>query len=69
VCQVCDTDASVEVHHKAGRVGGLLLNEDHWLAVCRYCHNRLHRYVAWAYEKGYLESRHPRLEQVGIEVE
>lgn len=29
---------STEVHHMAGRVGDLLLDESRWLPACRDCH-------------------------------
>ena len=34
---VC-TKVSTDVHHMKGRVGDLLLDETHWLSVCRGCH-------------------------------
>lgn len=33
------TGNSTDVHHKAGRIGSLLTDTDHWLSVCRGCHD------------------------------
>jgi hypothetical protein len=35
--QVC-TQVSTDVHHMKGRIGDLLLDQAHWLSVCRGCH-------------------------------
>jgi len=35
--QVC-TKISTDVHHMKGRIGELLLDQTHWLSVCRACH-------------------------------
>lgn len=35
-------NASRDVHHKKGRLGGNYLNEDTWMAVCRKHHNWIH---------------------------
>jgi ribosomal protein S27AE len=35
--QICTT-VSTDVHHMKGRIGNLLLDETHWLSVCRGCH-------------------------------
>jgi len=31
--------SACDVHHKAGRIGALLLDDTQFLAVCRTCHN------------------------------
>jgi len=31
--------SACDVHHKAGRIGPLLLDDTQFLAVCRTCHN------------------------------
>jgi hypothetical protein len=58
VCQVdgCRRFAS-EIHHRAGRAGDLLCDASHFLAVCRTCHQKITINSAWAFEKGYSESR------------
>ena len=59
MCAVCDTKASQDVHHKAGR-GPNMLEVDTWLAVCRQCHDDIHfgsmrgKGPKWARENGYL---------------
>jgi len=46
---------SSEIHHMAGREGKLLLDERHWLPICRRCHDGLHIYrVKEARENGWL---------------
>lgn len=57
VCAVCQRTPSVEVHHKLGRDGDRLLDEQYWLAVCHPCHQVLHNNPAWAYTMGYLLRR------------
>ena len=45
VCQarllVCTRQAT-EIHHKAGRIGELLTNTEHFLPICSSCHHYLH---------------------------
>lgn len=55
-CEVCEGSAT-EIHHKKGRRGNMLTNTEHFLAVCRPCHNRIENNREWAYEQGYLERR------------
>lgn len=33
---------SIDLHHKAGRVGSNYLNEETFMAVCRNCHSKIH---------------------------
>lgn len=54
MCEVCGKRSSQDVHHKAGRGKNYLL-EDTWLAVCRACHEEIHRHPAWARKEGWLE--------------
>ena len=53
VCHVCEKRRTVDIHHKAGRQGKLLLAKEHWLATCRWCHDRIHALPKWAREMGY----------------
>jgi hypothetical protein len=53
ICEVCKNRRTVDIHHKSGREGKLLLNQEHWLAVCRWCHDRIHSLPKWAREMGY----------------
>jgi hypothetical protein len=62
-CQVENcTNESAHIHHLKGRDGANLLDETTWLACCPICHRRIHDNPAWAYEKGYLISRHTKRE-------
>lgn len=53
---VCTGQAS-DVHHMAGRVGNLLLDITHWLAVCRACHTYIENNPAAAKEMGFSLTR------------
>lgn len=54
--QGCKTYAS-EVHHKAGRVGDLYLDQTEWLAVCRRCHQWIENHPEDAKELGFSITR------------
>lgn len=49
--------ASQEIHHKKGRVGDLLLDQTHWMAVCHEHHQRITEDSEWAYSNSYSEKR------------
>lgn len=51
------TTHSTDVHHKAGRVGKLYLDESKWLAVCRACHSWIETHPKEARELGFSISR------------
>ena len=48
------TESSTDVHHTAGRHKGNYLNRDTWLAVCRDCHDWIHKNPKQAEEMGLL---------------
>lgn len=50
-------NAADQIHHKRGRVGALLLDTAHWLAICAVCHNRATLNPAEAIACGVSESR------------
>lgn len=52
----CTTQAT-DVHHKAGRVGKLYLDESKWLALCRACHSWIETHPKEAREMGFSISR------------
>jgi hypothetical protein len=56
-CQVCRVKDATEVHHKAGRVGDNLTNQNDFLAVCRGCHRKIEENPKWAKENGYSTNR------------
>ena len=37
-----EANPTIQVHHKAGRNGALLLDERYWLPVCLPCHEWIH---------------------------
>lgn len=53
---VCRGQAT-DVHHKAGRVGDLLLNILYWLAACRACHEWIEMHPKEAKEMGFSLTR------------
>lgn len=53
-CQVCHLMASRDIHHKAGRRGEMLNATEHWLAVCRECHDYIHQHPSVARRYGWL---------------
>jgi hypothetical protein len=56
LCEVCTKYASNDLHHKCSR-GKHLCNINTFMAVCRACHERIHREDSWARENGYLLSK------------
>lgn len=55
ICQICDISATDDVHHKRGRIGKKLVESEFFLAVCRGCHDEIHRNPAGAREVGFLK--------------
>ena len=58
-CQTChsrnlNAARATDVHHTAGRNGKHLNDEARWLAVCRPCHDHIHRHPGWARAMGFL---------------
>jgi hypothetical protein len=51
-CLRCAKPAT-DVHHSAGRAGGLLLNSKLWIPLCRDCHNWVHLHPKAACEAGF----------------
>ena len=51
-CEVCNKLAT-EIHHKRGRVGDLLTDVGHFLAVDSRCHQSIENNPTWAKERGY----------------
>lgn len=53
---VCTT-RSTDVHHKQGRTGTLLLDEEHFLSTCRSCHNWIEAHPEEAKDLGFSTTR------------
>lgn len=53
LCEMGCGRASCDVHHRLGR-GQYLCDVRFFLALCRPCHEKAHRFPAWARENGYL---------------
>lgn len=54
VCEICHRGRSFDVHHRRGRYGRSLLEREHWLAVCRSCHELIHSNPQRARTLGYI---------------
>lgn len=48
---------STEVHHKKGKIGKLLCEVKFFMAVARFCHEKINNNPEWAMEMGYSLSR------------
>ncbi len=55
ICQICEISATDDVHHRRGRVGKLLTDRRYFMAVCRGCHDEIHRNPSGAREAGFLK--------------
>jgi hypothetical protein len=51
------TQMATDVHHMAGRVGELYLDETHWIALCRACHMWIEEHPKEAKEMGFSINR------------
>ena len=56
-CERCGIWGASDLHHKAGRAGKRLYDETNFMAVCRNCHDYIHRHPKESIEKGWLEKR------------
>lgn len=45
VCWGCFKPSRLELHHVRGRLGPLLLDERHWMALCPACHRWVHENI------------------------
>ena len=48
---------ATDVHHKKGRIGDNMLDVNHWLGVCRTCHNWIENHPDESYELGFSKKR------------
>ena len=57
--QICPVTGqqTTEVHHMAGRIETLLLDQEYWLAVSHEGHKEIELNPTWAKEKGFSVSR------------
>jgi hypothetical protein len=51
------TSQSTDIHHVKGRIGELLLDETHWMSVCRACHMYIETHPIEATELGFRKSK------------
>ena len=57
VCEKCRAMPAVVIHHKLRRSQGGTNDLGNLMALCLDCHNEIHEYPAWSYEKGWLLRR------------
>lgn len=55
-CERCGKPAT-EIHHRAGRIGKLLINVMYFMAVCPDCHHWIEEHPIESKEKGYSINR------------
>jgi len=53
VCEICKSKPSTQVHHKKGRLGLLLTDIRHFLAVDTVCHQKAENSPLWSLKHGY----------------
>jgi len=53
-CEGCHRGKATEVHHSRGRIHGLLNDKRYWVALCKHCHDFVHRHPQAAREAGLL---------------
>lgn len=51
-----------DIHHKAGKIGELFTDANHFMALCREHHSLIELNPAWAKQQGYSISRHAKKE-------
>lgn len=59
-CQIRTTHCThhaTDIHHRAGRLGAMLLDESQWLSTCRNCHQWTHQHSNAARELGFIAPR------------
>lgn len=56
-CEICTNGRSTDIHHKIGRWGERLADDTFFMALCRECHEQIHKNPTWAYANGYLLKR------------
>lgn len=57
LCELCSKSIATDIHHKAGRWKERLTDAENFMALCRDCHEHIHKNPAWAYGNGYLLRR------------
>ena len=56
-CERCESLIGIkklDLHHKAGRAGDLMHDKDFFAALCRTCHDEVHKYPKESREAGWL---------------
>ena len=53
-CEICEKAGRLDLHHKAGRIGDNYTNKATFMAVCRQCHDYIHRNPRESRQKGWI---------------
>ena len=56
-CQACGHRSPLVIHHKRGRLGRLLIDALHFMAVCRMCHEWIHNNITESRNRGWIAQR------------
>ena len=56
-CAIYPFLEATQIHHRKGRLGKLLLDEQYWMAVSQEGHSFIQDHPALAYDMGWLEKR------------
>lgn len=51
------THRATDIHHKAGKIGELLIDDNHFMALCRDHHRLIENNPAWAKQNNFSISR------------
>jgi hypothetical protein len=54
MCQLCKERKADDIHHVAGKLGGLLTYEPLWKLLCRGCHEWVHNNIEKARKLGFI---------------
>lgn len=58
LCERCDANVALHVHHMAGRDGEMVIDHNMLAGLCPSCHEWVHANPKAATEEGWLISRH-----------
>lgn len=58
IIEGCYYDQLLTIHHLCGREGENMLDDKNWMTLCMPCHTFVHNAGSWAYEHGFLKTKH-----------
>lgn len=60
IIEGCYYDQLLTIHHLIGREGDNMLDDKNWMTLCMPCHQFVHQAGSWAYEHGFLKTKHSK---------